>query len=133
MLKKYGWFFGVRIAASGALFTGMGIVARVMFSSMSKMASDGFDSLGGMFGGSAGVTFYDNAGNVIDPGSLGIDVSQFGVTGGNSFGFSNFSMSASLPEPFAIFCNFIIGVGLVMLIGGAALAWYLKKKGQETL
>lgn len=130
MLKKYGWLFGVRIAVSGALFTGMGIVARAMFSSMNKMASDGFDSLGGMFGGSAGVTFYDTAGNVIDPGSLGIDVSQFGVTGGNSFGFS---MSASLPEPFAIFCNFIIIVGLVMLIGGAALAWYLKKKGQEAL
>lgn len=133
MLKKYGWIFGVRIAISGAIFTAMGFVAKAMFSSMNRMANDSFDSIGNMFGGGGSTIFYDNAGNVIDPSSLGIDVSQFGVTSGDPFGFSNFTVSASLPEPFAIFCNFIIGVGLVMLIVGALLAWYLKKKGQEAL
>lgn len=133
MLKKYGWLFGVRIAISGAIFTAMGFVARAMFSSMNKMANDSFESIGNMFGSGGSTIFYDNAGNVIDPSSLGIDVSQFGVTGGSPFGFSNFTASASMSEPFDIMCSFIIVVGLVLLIGGSLLAWYLKKKGQESL
>lgn len=133
MLKKYGWIFGLRIAISGAVFTAMGFVAKAIFGSMSNMASDGFDPFGGMFpANESAMIFYDNAGNVIDPASFGLDASSF-VTSGDPFGFSNFSISSSMPEPFAIFCNFIIGVGLVLLIGGAVLAWYLKKKGQESL
>lgn len=130
MLKKYGWLFGVRMAISGAIFTAMGIVANAMFSSMGRMANDSFQSIGNMFGGGS-ATFYDNAGNVIDPSSLGIDVSQFGVTGGSPFG--HFTASASISEPFDIMCSFIIGIGLVLLIGGLLLALYLKKKGQESL
>lgn len=134
MLKKYGWLFGVRMAVSGAIFTALGFVAQAMFSSMSRMANDGFESLGGMFATeNAGMTFYDNAGNVIDPSSLGIDVSQFGGTGGTSFGLGNFSVSVVASEPFDILCGFIIAIGLALLIGGALLAWYLKKKGQESL
>lgn len=135
MLKKYGWLFGVRMAVSGALFTTMGFVARAMFSSMTNMANEGFNSIGNIFGAtqSAGVTFYDNAGNIIDPASLGIDVSQFGATSGTPFGFGNFSMTPVASDPFDIFCNFIIFLGLALLIGGILLAWYLKKKGQEAV
>lgn len=132
MLRKYGWIFGLRIAISGAIFTAMGFVAKAMFSSMTNMASDGFNALGSMFPANENaMTFYDSAGNVIDPASLGIDVSQFSVTSGSSFGFSNFSIETGMSDPAAILCNFIIGLGLVMLIGGGLLAWYLKKKGQE--
>lgn len=135
MVKRFGWLFGVRIAIGGALFTAMGFVAKAMFGSMNRMANDGFSSIfGGGMGAyeNAGVTFFDNAGNVVDPGTLGItDLTPFGVTSGSPFGFSNFSISAGVPEPFAIMCNFIIVLGLVMLIGGALLAWYLKKWGQR--
>ena len=124
MLKKYGWIFGVRIAIGGAVFTAMGFVAKAMFSSMNRMANDGFNSTGNFS------FIYDLSGNKIDASSLGIDISQLGVT---SSPFGNVGLSPSLPEPFSILCNFIIGVGLVMLIGGALLAWYLKKKGQERL
>ena len=132
MLKKYGWLFGVRMAISGALFTAMGFVAQAMFSSMDRMANESFESIGTLFGGGS-TTFYDNAGNIIDPSSLGIDVSQFGMTGSSPFGFSNFTASASMSEPFDVLCSFIIGIGLVLLTGGIFLAWYLKKKGQESL
>ena len=133
MFKKYGWIFGLRIAISGAVFTALGFVAKAMFGSMHKMASDGFNSFGSMFpANESAMIFYDNAGNIVDPGSFGLDTSSF-VTSGSPFGFSSFSISSSMPEPFSIFCNFIIGMGLVMLIGGALLAWYLKKKGQENL
>lgn len=134
MIKRFGWIFGVRIAISGALFTAMGFVAKAMFSSMNRMASDGFSSLGGMWQAAnenAGTMFYDATGNVVDPAALGIDVSQFGVTSGSPFGFSNISYSTDMMEPFAIFCNFIIIVGLVLLIGGALLAWYLKRWGRQ--
>ena len=132
MLKKYGWLFGVRMAISGALFTAMGFVARAMFSSMDRMANESFESIGTLLGGGS-TTFYDNAGNIIDPSSLGIDVSQFGMTGGSPFGFSHFTASASMSDPFDVLCSFIIGIGLVLLTGGIFLAWYLKKKGQESL
>ena len=133
MVKRFGWLFGVRIAIGGAVFTAMGFVAKAMFSSMTRMANDGFNSLGSMFPSTenAGMTFYDTAGNMIDPSSLGIDVSQLGVSSGSPFGLGNFSVSAWLPEPFTILCNFIIVVGLVLLIGGAVLAWYLRKWGQR--
>ena len=126
MVKRFGWLFGVRVAISGAVFTTMGFVAKAMFSSMARMANDSFSSLGSMFSSTenAGMTFYDTAGNIIDPSALGIDASQFGVG-------SSFTLSAGLPEPFAILCNFIIVVGLALLIGGAVLAWHLKKWGQR--
>lgn len=128
MLKRYGWLFGVRMAISGALITAMGFVARAISSSMTKTANNMFDSMGSMWqSGFGGTTFYDNAGNVIDPSTLGIDVSQFGIT---TTPF-NINVSASMSDPFNIMCSFIIVLGLVLLIGGAWLAWYLKKKGQE--
>ena len=99
-IRKYGWLYGVRMAVSGAVFTLMGFVARAMFSAMGGMMGSGF----------GGITFYDNAGNQVAP-------AQFGL-------------SASTAAPFDILCNFIIFLGLAMLIGGLLLAWYLKKKGQ---
>lgn len=134
MLKKYGWIFGLRMAISGALFAGMGMVGKAMFRSMTS--SFGMD---GMFPATqnAGVTFYDNAGNVVDPAHFGLTSADLNALGlGGSSGYSPFGgidMSISMTNPADILCNFIIFLGLAMLIGGAVLAWYLKKKGQESL
>ena len=133
MLKKYGWLFGVRMAISGALFTGMGLVGKAMFGAMTS-SFDGMVS--GMFHATsnAGMTFYDNAGNVVDPSALGLTTSDLNALGlGGSSGYSPFggvSVTASMTDPADILCNFIIVIGLALLIGGAVLAWYLKKKGQ---
>ena len=137
MLKKYGWIFGLRMAISGALFTGMGMVGKAMFSSMDQ-------SFNGMVSGmypanqNAGITFFDEAGNMVDPSHFGLSAGDVNALfgGGGATGFSPFggvSVTASMTEPPDILCNFIICIGLVMLIGGALLAWYLKKKGQESL
>ena len=134
MLKKYGWIFGVRMAISGALFTGMGMVGKAMFNSMTS--SFGMD---GLFPATpySGVTFYDEAGNVIDPSQWDMFSSAVQSMGaGSSPGYSPFggmNLSVSMSNPADILCNFIIVIGLVMLIGGLFLAWYLKKKGQESL
>lgn len=128
MVKKYGWLYGVRMAISGALFTGMGILGKAMFRSMSG-------SFGAELPGfSSGVTFYDEAGNMVDPSHFGLTASDLQAMGlGSSSGYSTFSMTSRMSDPANMMCNFIIVIGLVMLIGGAALAWYLKKKGQESL
>lgn len=121
LIRRYGWIIGVRIAISGALFTALGFVAKAMFGSMNDYASQ---QMGSLFGG-GGVTAYDNAGNVMDLGALGLSAGDFGAMGGSSFGFTVPTDTSS------ILCNFIIGVGVVLLVGGAVLAWYLKKKGEK--
>ena len=136
MLKKYGWLFGVRMAISGALFILMGLVANAMFTSMDNSFND---MVGGMFPATsnAGVTFYDNAGNVVDPSHFGLSASDLQALGiGTSAGYSPFggiSITAPMTQPFDIFCGFITFLGVVQLAGGIFLAWYLKKKGQESL
>lgn len=128
LIRQYGWLVGLRMAIAGALFTAMGFVARAMFSSMNDFANDQMSGMLGGFGGS-GVTFYDNAGSVVDPGSLGLtpaDLNAMGLGGSTGFGGGS-----ALPEPFTILTTFIIVIGVVMLIGGALLAWYLRKWGRE--
>lgn len=136
MLKKYGWLFGVRIAILGALFILMGMVMLAVSSSMSSSFND---MAGSMFPATSygGVTFYDEAGNVVDASHFGLtnsDLNALGLGGSSGFGsFGGLTMTSSMTEPFDIFCGFIIFLGVVQLVGGLALAWYLKKKGQEAL
>ena len=130
MLKKYGWIFGLRMAVSGALFTGMGMVGKAMFRSMT-----GSFCMDGMFPTTqnAGVTFFDEAGNMVNPSHFGLTASDLNAMGlGVSSGYSTFGTSASMSDPASILCNFIIAIGLAMLIGGLLLALYLKRKGQES-
>ena len=119
-LKKYGWLYGIRMAVSGAFFTLMGFVARAMFGAMGGMVRT--DVPGFSMGG---VTFFDEAGNQVDPSHFGLTTSDL-----NALGLGSSFSSVSMTEPFDIFCNFIIFIGLALLIGGLVLAWCLKKKGQ---
>ena len=136
LLKRYGWLFGLRIAIGGAVFTAMGFVAKAISSSMTNSFNGMVD---GMFPATSysGVTFYDTAGNVIDPSQWGLfssSVQSMGAGGSSGYSpFGSMNITASMTDPFDIMCNFIIFSGLVMLIGGTVLAWYLKKKGQESL
>lgn len=132
MVKKYGWLFGVRMAISGALFIMIGLVANAMFTSMGNSFND---MTGGMFPAiqNAGITFYDEAGNMVDPSHFGLTNNDLAALGWSSPSADPFGMTASMTEPFDIFCGFIIFLGMTQLIGGLLLAWYLKKKGQENL
>ena len=128
MLKKYGWIFGLRMALSGALFAGMGMIGKAMFRTMAN--SFGME----MPGFSSGVTFYDEAGNMVNPSHFGLSAADLNAMGlGGPAGYGTIFDSASMTAPADLLCNFIIFIGLITLIGGAALAWYLKKKGQETM
>jgi len=131
LIRQYGWIVGVRMAIGGALFAAMGLVGKAMFRSIGGLGS-GMGS-GPMHGISGGITAYDNAGNVIDIGDLGLSAADLGI--GSPFGFGvssayGVSDGMAVMQPAMILCNFIIGVGVVLLVGGAVLAWYLKKKGE---
>ena len=136
MLKKYGWLFGMRLAISGALFILMGMVMLAVSSSMTNSFNDMAGSLYPAVQ-NAGVTFYDEAGNLVDPSYFGLtdsDLSAMGLGGYSGYGgFGGLTITTSMTEPFDIFCGFIIFLGVVQLAGGLLLAWYLKKKGQESL
>ncbi|MBQ2954309.1 MAG: hypothetical protein IJE07_12330 [Clostridia bacterium] len=123
LIRRYGWLIGLRIAITGALFTALGFVARAMFFSMNSFASS---QMNGMPGSS--VTFYNNAGSVVDPGSLGLSAADLNALG---LGGSGLTMSSALTDPFTILTTFIIGLGVILLVGGALLAWYLKRWGSE--
>ncbi|MBQ7848924.1 MAG: helix-turn-helix transcriptional regulator [Clostridia bacterium] len=124
MIRLYGWLVGVRVAIAGALFTAMGFVAKAMFGSMFSIGTSG---LGG-FGSMGGVTAYDSAGNVMDLGQFGLTPADLGVTGSP---FGGMSIASQMNAPADIFCNFVIVLGVAMLIGGAVLAWYLRKWASE--
>jgi len=109
MIRRYGWLIGVRIAISGALFTALGCVAKALFSSMSNsmhISSGNSFPPSTMFGGT---TWLNEAGEVVSS-PLGSGLSVSGMT------------LRSMTQPFDIFTGFLIAVGLVLLIGGAALA-----------
>ena len=138
MLKKYGWLFGVRLAISGALFIAVGMVAAAMSSAMTDTTNQMLNSLGSSWQNAYGGTiFYDSNGNVVDRSDIGLTDSQLEALGiSTSSGYSPFGgigMTASMTQPFDIFCGFITFLGVVQLAGGIWLAWYLKKKGQEAL
>lgn len=89
--------------------------------------SIGTSGLGG-FAGMGGVTAYDNAGNVVDLGQFGLTPADLGFSGSS---FGGMSIASQMNAPADIFCNFMIVLGVVMLIGGVLLAWYLRKWASE--
>lgn len=117
LVKRFGWLIGVYVALAGAGTAVVGVIARVVASSMGKAASQSIHSIGNsMFGGST-ITLYDSAGNLIDPGAYGM---------GSSFT----SAAAAVTQPFDVFCTVLI---VIVMLGGAMLAWWLRKKGREAL
>lgn len=98
LLRRYGWLFGVYLAVSGALFTGMGALARFMVQKM--LGSNPFGSIGSPF----------------PDGTLHLD--QFAMSTVSSLATNN---------PVSIMGTAIMIFGIVLIIGGTVLAIVLKK------
>ena len=121
MLKKYGWIYGVYIAIGGLMFTVFGCVAMSISNSMMSYGEGFFNDFGGGFGGFG--TLYDESGAVItDPSiykALGMAVPS---AAGSTTGF---------PNPVAAVGGLIVVTGVVMMIGGTALAIWLKRRSNQ--
>lgn len=126
LVKHYGWLLGVREAIGGALFLFMGILMKAVTGSMSSvMNSEPFSSPFGGFSG--GTVWTDEFGNIIE---APMSDAELGAILGNEFGYSPFaSSSVSMTDPMDIMANFVIFLGVVMVVMGAAVAVWLKKKG----
>lgn len=126
LVKRYGWLLGVREAIGGALLTFMGILMKAVTGSMSTVMNTApFSSPFGGF--SSSVTWTDEFGNVID---APISDAELGAVLGNEFGYNPFaSASVSMTDPMDTMANFVIFLGVVMLVMGIAVAVWLKRKG----
>ena len=104
LLRRYGWLAGVYMAGSGALFTAIGALARSMAGSMTK-------GLGG-FGSSLGEWGFG-------PDTL---PEINGVYTTSEFAAAN---------PVSALGGFMMGLGIVMMIGGTVLAVVLYKNRRK--
>ena len=113
LIKRHGWLAGLYIAWSGVGFTVFGIIGLVMVNSFTREASQMMGGFGG-FGGTYFTLPNGTAASIDSSGNL--------VVGGGG-GFGSF---------LAIIPGACLAIGIVMIIGGLLMAWYLRKKGGES-
>ena len=115
LFLRFGWLGGVYMAAAGALFTAMGALSRYLVRQMFLGFDNGFSSVIGVPGGYPGFS------------SITVDT--------NLAGFSDFYTQqmeqAVTRNPVSIMGSFIMAIGIVLMVVGICLAFYLKKKGNS--
>lgn len=146
MVRKFGWIAGVYIAAGGAGFTMLGLIAKIMVNGMISSFNSATDSMLGGFGGFGGssVTFYDESGNPLSAKESAELAELFANSGEsifqsqgtmNSFMSSGFDVMNGMMQnnPVSILANIMVIGGLIALIGGSifAVIWYKKSKEQR--
>lgn len=135
MVRKFGWIAGVYIAAGGAGFTMLGLIAKAMVNGMVNSFNSATESMMGGFGGSS-VTFFDENGNQLSA-KESAKLAEIFQSSGALDGYSSFGMDSMnvmmQNNPVSILANFMIIGGLIALIAGSifAVVWY--KKSKETM
>ena len=138
LVRKFGWIAGVYIAAGGAGFTMLGLLAKTLVKSMMNSFNNTANNMMSGFVGSS-VTFFDENGNQLSASEsaelakLFEDGGEFAFGGGMGDGFMNMGTQMMESNPVSIMATFMIVVGLIMLIGGSifAVSWYKKSKAQQ--
>ena len=104
LLRRYGWLAGVYMACSGALFTAIGVLARSMAGSMTK-------GLGGF-------------GSSLNEWGFGPDT-LLEINGVYTM------KDVAVSNPVSALGGFVMGLGIVMMIGGTALAVVLYRNRRK--
>ena len=110
LMRRYGWLFGVRLAAGGGLMLAFGL----LMSLVSNAFLNGMDNM----------SLGNGIGNM-SLGGFGYDTMFAGELYGMSSGFD--SINATSRSVFGLFSGFVILIGAVMLIAGVILAIQLRK------
>lgn len=105
LLRRYGWLAGVYMALIGAAFSAMGLMIKAMFGQFTR-------AVNGMTGGFPG-SF---------PSGTTVLIDGTRVTSGSS---------SMMTAPGEMMGNFVLGVGLVLLVGGVVLAIVLKRQSRK--
>ena len=139
MVRKFGWIAGAYVAAGGAGFMMLGLIAKTMVNGMMNSFNHAANDMMSGFGGSS-VTFYDESGNPLsarESAEMAKLFANSGIEGFDSFGgVDNFMSSGTVMlenNPVSILANFMIIGGLIALIAGSifAVIWYQKSKEQK--
>lgn len=119
LVRLYGWVAGIRIAISGVLLIVFALLGGVVTSSFSQTV-DSWDTTLGF--GTSEVQYFNEDGTPMKDVPQAVRDAIEGSSLASVGSFSGLSVSA----PFAPFLIIIGVIGLVMVIGGLALAFYLK-------
>ncbi|MBQ2726231.1 MAG: helix-turn-helix domain-containing protein [Clostridia bacterium] len=128
--KKFGWLLGVYISFIGAGLTAFGGIAKFIANSMVSGLKQSISSVTGPFSGSYGGIIIEGAEDL--PDELLQEI--YGSMGGNVIGYSPADPMLAMAEnnPVSIIAGILIFMGVVMIIGGIILAWYLYRLGRKT-
>jgi transcriptional regulator with XRE-family HTH domain len=118
LFYRYGWLMGVYMAVAGALFTGIGALAKYAVSAMTSGFLKGTQSM--MDG------FQDSVSSMGGYPSVGGDPFS-GITSG----FAGAVNSMMEFNPVSMIGNVMIVFGIILVIGGVIMAVALKKYGQN--
>jgi len=124
LFKRYGWMLGVYAAVLGLLFALIGGAAVSISTSMMNYSESMFDDMHTGFDWAVGgTTLYDESGEVITNPEIY-----------EAFGFSMPSNTheQGFPNPVAALGRLVIGFGVLMIIGGTAIAILLKRRAAQT-
>lgn len=107
---RWGWLYGVYVAISGGFFAAFGILMKVVSSAFTNSVSQTWESFGSGF--------------------------EFGTVGGfgtvSGFGTVDpFGGMDTMMNPVELIANFVIGIGLLVLIAGIVLAIVLRRYGKS--
>lgn len=112
LLRRFGWLAGVYVAGSGALFAGIGALARYIADRM-------FSGFERSFGSGFGNTVITG----LPDGFTGTDF----LLGGTDPGFQEMAQN----NPVSIMGGFVFWFGIALLIGGIVLAVILYRYGHR--
>lgn len=128
--KRFGWLLGVYISFIGAGLTAFGGIAKFIVNSMVS----GFTKTNMMspFGGGMEISMQNENGEWVEvPAEIAEEIYS-SIGGGMSCSAAD-PMLTSFAEnnPVSIVAGILIFVGVVMIIGGIILAWYLHRLGKQ--
>lgn len=114
MFKRYGWLVGVYMTVAGALFAGIGLLARVMTRQMFSGFNNGFSTV---IGGPTGFSdmYFDS----------GFSDIYFDI-------YDQQVQNLVANNPVTIMGTVIMVFGILLMITGIILAIALKNRGKET-
>lgn len=136
ILRRWGWLAGVYLMIVGLLFTGIGVAGRLMFSfafdSMAQTEEVFFGEAGSMWGTLSDMIIQDENGNPVDlPDEVRdqIYTDIYGSMPGTSLPQMG-TVTSGFGSAMLIVPNLIITIGVIMIIGGAVLAFVLRRMGR---
>ncbi len=124
LVKRWGWLTGVYVACCSGGIALIGGIAKAAVSSMVRL-SDSMD-FGSSFGAPSGMVIYDQAGNPVTGAMADAIQKQLGLGGADSM-----AQTVLANNPVSVLANCMIVIGLLGVIGGAALALWLYQKRDE--